>query len=308
MLYVYNLVCDHMYSGVPSRFWSNSYLMYFFVMSNASTICIIEWMLQKYAKECPNIVRLYGNSLEHKVFPTLGKHFSKRASAREYRPDPELKDISVHNLMRLEDKPLSEEIRRFDELFRKYEAGEYEPTLGDLKKYRRLTSEASQMEVKQHHVIFCTTAVAASPRLIKACSGNIQQLIIDEAGMCTEPESLAAIISTKAKQVVLIGDHMQLQPVLKSKYAAELGLEKSLFERYSDRANMLRIQYRMVRIFQVMPNKLFRNKPFFLNWETCTKVLHVLSSIQEYASFHQINFTKVNFGQSLLRSGTSRTL
>ncbi|XP_056018047.1 helicase with zinc finger domain 2-like isoform X3 [Ostrea edulis] len=213
--------------------------------NNKSVDLVAKWMLQKYAKECPNIVRLYGNSLEHKVFPTLGKHFSKRASAREYRPDPELKDISVHNLMRLEDKPLSEEIRRFDELFRKYEAGEYEPTLGDLKKYRRLTSEASQMEVKQHHVIFCTTAVAASPRLIKACSGNIQQLIIDEAGMCTEPESLAAIIATKAKQVVLIGDHMQLQPVLKSKYAAELGLEKSLFERYSNRANMLRIQYRM---------------------------------------------------------------
>lgn len=32
--------------------------------------------------------------------------------------------------------------------------------------------------------------------------------------MCTEPETLAPIISSKAEQVVLIGDHKQLQPVV----------------------------------------------------------------------------------------------
>ncbi|XP_061168139.1 helicase with zinc finger domain 2-like [Saccostrea echinata] len=213
--------------------------------NNKSVDMVARWMLQKYDKECPDIVRLYGNSLECKVFPILGKYFSKRASSREYKPDPALKDVSVHNLIRLEDKPFSEEIRRFDELFRKYDLGEYEPTLADLKKYRKLTSEATQMEIMQHHVIFCTTAVATSPRFIKALSGEIRQLIIDEAGMCTEPESVAAVIATKAKQVVLIGDHKQLRPVLKSSHAAELGLEKSLFERYSERATMLRIQYRM---------------------------------------------------------------
>lgn len=203
-------------------------------------------MLQTYGKECPDIVRLYGSSLENKVFPTLGKYFSKRASAKESKPDPALEEISVHNLIRLEDKPYSEDVGRFDQLFRKYDSNEYEPTLKDLKKYRKLISEATKTELKHHHVIFCTTSVATSPRFIKALSGNIQQLIIDEAGMCTEPESIAAIISTKAKQVVLIGDHKQLQPVLKSSYAAELGLERSLFERYSDRATMLQIQYRMV--------------------------------------------------------------
>ncbi|XP_062574963.1 helicase with zinc finger domain 2-like [Saccostrea cucullata] len=213
--------------------------------NNKSVDLVARWMLQKYGEECPDIVRLYGNSLESKVFPTLGKYFSKRASSKEYKPDPMLENISVHNLIRLEDKPFSEEIRRYDELFRKYELGEYEPTLADLKKYRKWTSEATQTEIKQHHVIFCTTAVATSPRFIKALSGEIRQLIIDEAGMCTEPESVAAVIATKATQVVLIGDHKQLRPVLKSSHAAELGLEKSLFERYSERATMLRIQYRM---------------------------------------------------------------
>jgi superfamily I DNA and/or RNA helicase len=203
-------------------------------------------MLEKYAKECPDIVRLYGNSLENKAFPTLGKYFSKRASAKESRPNSALETISVHNLIRSKNRPFAEDIARFDQLFRKYESQEYEPTLQDLKKYKKIISEATQTEIKCHHVIFCTTAVATSPRFIKALGCKIQQLIIDEAGMCTEPESIAAIIASKAKQVVLIGDHKQLQPVLKSSYAAELGLKRSLFERYSDRATMLQIQYRMV--------------------------------------------------------------
>ena len=216
---------------------------------NAFFFLCTGWMIQKYGKECPDIVRLYGNSLENKDFPTLGKYFSSRGSERDSKPDPKLMEISVHRLIRLEDKPNSEEIRKFDDLFQKYSEGEYEPTLENLKTYRRITSLAAQEELKQHRVIFCTTAVATSPRFIKALTGNIQQLIIDEAGMCTEPESIAAIIATKAQQVVLIGDHKQLRPVLKSTHAAKLGLETSLFERYSDRANMLQIQYRMVRIF-----------------------------------------------------------
>ena len=38
------------------------------------------------------------------------------------------------------------------------------------------------------------------------------QCIIDEAGMTTEPEAIVAL--SQAEQAVLIGDHMQLQPVV----------------------------------------------------------------------------------------------
>nr|XP_022316697.1 helicase with zinc finger domain 2-like [Crassostrea virginica] len=169
--------------------------------NNKSVDLVARWMIQKYGKECSDIVRLYGNSLENKDFPTLGKYFSVRGSERDSKPDPKLMDISVHRLIRLEDKPNSEEIRKFDDLFQKYSKREYEPTLENLKTYRRITSLVAQEELKQHRVIFCTTAVATSPRFIKALTGNIQQLIIDEAGMCTEPESIAAIIATKAQQI-----------------------------------------------------------------------------------------------------------
>ena len=64
--------------------------------------------------------------------------------------------------------------------------------------------------------------------------------------MCMELESLVPITFSRAKQVVLIGDHKQLQPVVKDQQAMTLGLNISMFERLSDRAKMLKLQYRMV--------------------------------------------------------------
>lgn len=71
--------------------------------------------------------------------------------------------------------------------------------------------------------------------------------------MCPEPHCLVPIVASKAEQVVLIGDHKQLRPIIKCKEAAEMGLEKSLFEKQWLSENtqevekvMLKRQYRMV--------------------------------------------------------------
>lgn len=55
------------------------------------------------------------------------------------------------------------------------------------------------------------------------------------------------IVFSKARQVVLIGDHKQLQPVILDDVAKKLGLNVSMFERLSTRSIMLELQYRMVR-------------------------------------------------------------
>ena len=47
-------------------------------------------------------------------------------------------------------------------------------------------------------------------------------------------------------QVVLIGDHKQLRPIITNQVVKDLGMEKSLFERHSKKAIMLETQYRMV--------------------------------------------------------------
>ena len=102
-------------------------------------------------------------------------------------------------------------------------------------------------ELVNYDVILCTCATSASPRL--TLGTNVNQIVIDEGGMCMEPECLVPLVSFKgANQVVLIGDHKQLQPIVFNTVAKNLGLEKSLFERYKDRALMLTEQYRMVRI------------------------------------------------------------
>lgn len=64
--------------------------------------------------------------------------------------------------------------------------------------------------------------------------------------MCKEPESLVPIVSSRAQQVVLIGDHKQLQPIILEKRAKNFGLGRSMFERYASDAVMLTTQYRMV--------------------------------------------------------------
>jgi len=76
--------------------------------------------------------------------------------------------------------------------------------------------------------------------------GWMFQVIIDECGMCKEVESLVPIVSCRPQQVVLIGDHRQLQPIIIDKTAQSFGLDRSLFERYATSAHMLTIQYRMV--------------------------------------------------------------
>ena len=78
--------------------------------------------------------------------------------------------------------------------------------------------------------------------------------------MCLEPESLVPITSSGARQVVLIGDHKQLQPVIQDHVAKSLGLNVSMFERHSHRAMMLKLQYRMVSgrvkcIYQLKPDR-----------------------------------------------------
>ena len=71
-------------------------------------------------------------------------------------------------------------------------------------------------------------------------------MIVDECGMSREAETLVAIVSSRASHVVLVGDHKQLKPVILDQISAELGLNRSLIERYAQQVIMLTTQYRMI--------------------------------------------------------------
>jgi len=78
------------------------------------------------------------------------------------------------------------------------------------------------------------------------------QIVVDESAMCTEPETLIPLVgfSPKIERIVLIGDHKQLQPIIKCQAAKKAQLDKSLFQRYAEKHSvqmiMLTEQYRMV--------------------------------------------------------------
>ncbi len=92
------------------------------------------------------------------------------------------------------------------------------------------------------------------------------QVLVDESTQSTEPECLIPIVRS-AKQVVLIGDHCQLPPVIMNKQAAMAGLSRSLFERLLLIGRMrpesglhpirLEVQYRMHPCLSEFPSNLF---------------------------------------------------
>ncbi|KAL3868675.1 hypothetical protein ACJMK2_041453 [Sinanodonta woodiana] len=232
--------------------------------SNKSVDHVARWAM-KLEDICPKIVRLYGHSIEAMDYPIPGSNFATKRSMRSLKADETLHNISVHHLIRKTGKPFAEQIREFD---RRFIHANYIPNCDEVSKYMSLIIQATVEELQQYEVIMCTTSVATSPKLMKGT--NICQLIIDEAGMCPEPQCMAPIIANNVKQVILIGDHKQLRPIIKCKSAASLGMNKSLFERYAEdmkstnykrnvKYSFLNMQCRMHPELCEFPSKTFYN-------------------------------------------------
>ena len=129
-------------------------------------------------------------------------------------------------------------------------------------RYIELIQETEQAVLKDHcDVVLCTCnetcsrrfSILTSIRRYSTLRNKVSQVIIDECGMANEPETIAA--ASICDHVVLIGDHKQLQPVVKYNPAKECGLARSLFQRYADNEKYLvklDIQYRMVSTLRMI--------------------------------------------------------
>ncbi|KAG8080500.1 hypothetical protein GUJ93_ZPchr0007g6178 [Zizania palustris] len=88
---------------------------------------------------------------------------------------------------------------------------------------------------------------------------RFRQVLIDESTQATEPECLIPLV-LGVKQVVLVGDHCQLGPVIMCKKAARAGLAQSLFERLvilGVKPFRLQVQYRMHPCLSDFPSNCF---------------------------------------------------
>ena len=136
----------------------------------------------------------------------------------------------------------------------KNEVGEL--TDRDQKKYMALRTRTEREILQAADVICCTCVGAGDPRLKNF---RFRQVVIDEATQAIEAEALIPL-TMGAKQIVFVGDHCQLGPVVMCKTAAKSGLTQSLFERLvliGLRPNRLQVQYRMHPILSEFPSNMF---------------------------------------------------
>ncbi|XP_071941737.1 3'-5' exoribonuclease HELZ2-like [Antedon mediterranea] len=212
-----------------------------------------------YLKRFPGlpIVRVYSETIEKKDFPLpWEKNVGKKADIQS-STDPDHVNVALHHLIRTGDNSKSAEICKLDREFRRLRP-ETVVTEETRSRYLKLIDSAKEEELKKYKIILATCNSAGSNCVKEYCS--IIQCIIDEAGMCSEPESLIPLVMCSPYQVVLIGDHKQLRPIIKEKHAEDLGLGISLLERYEARTMMLTIQYRMHQKICEFPSSAFYDK------------------------------------------------
>ncbi|CAK4078756.1 unnamed protein product [Aphanomyces euteiches] len=160
--------------------------------------------------------------------------------------------LTLHTMIKSLASPDKADLRKLMQL--KEDQGELSSQ--DEKRFKALKRNAER-EILQAADVICTTCVGAGdPRL---SNFRFRQVLIDEATQATEPECLIPIVQG-AKHVVMVGDHMQLGPVVMNKKAAKAGLNQSLFDRLirlQHRPFRLRVQYRMHPCLSEFPSNMF---------------------------------------------------
>ena len=193
------------------------------------------------------------DQLAEKIHSTGLKVVRLAAKSRE-NVDSNVEDLCLHNMVRSlgSDRGYRSELRKLFKL--KDTVGEL--SASDERKFRTL-SRRLERELLQNADVICSTCVGAGdPRLR---SFRFRTVLIDEATQATEPECLIPVING-CKQLVLVGDHCQLGPVVMCKKAAKAGLSQSLFERLVVLGNhplRLQVQYRMHPCLSAFPSNTF---------------------------------------------------
>ncbi|KAK7481622.1 hypothetical protein BaRGS_00027138 [Batillaria attramentaria] len=189
------------------------------------------------------------DQLTEKIHKTGLKVVRLCAKSREAIDSP-VSFLALHNQIRSMDSV--PELSKLQQL--KDETGELSST--DEKRYRALKKQCEKELLQAADVICCTCVGAGDPRLAKM---QFRSVLIDESTQATEPECMIPVI-LGCRQLILVGDHCQLGPVVMCKKAARAGLSQSLFERLvvlGIRPIRLQVQYRMHPALSAFPSNIF---------------------------------------------------
>lgn len=189
------------------------------------------------------------DQLTEKIHKTNLKVVRVCAKSREAIDSP-VSFLAMHNQIR--NMKSNTELHKLQQL--KDETGEL--SVSDDKRYRMLKRQAERELLEAADVISCTCVGAGDPRLSRI---KFHSMLIDESMQSTEPECMVPVV-LGAKQLILVGDHCQLGPVVMCKKAAKAGLSQSLFERLvvlGIRPFRLEVQYRMHPELSQFPSNFF---------------------------------------------------
>ncbi|KAF5380175.1 hypothetical protein D9615_006214 [Tricholomella constricta] len=150
---------------------------------------------------------------------------------------------------------------------------------GDTNENNRLAKKA-QERVKAAVLVFTTCAGAGLGTLRKV---DFDIAIIDEASQITEPCALIPLVKG-VKRGILVGDHVQLRPIV-GKMGAALQFDISLLERlYTHvekpqmRKTMLDVQYRSPRELMAFPSREFYDNKLQTGLTDTEGIVDVLST------------------------------
>ncbi|CAI2297044.1 unnamed protein product [Caenorhabditis sp. 36 PRJEB53466] len=186
--------------------------------------------------------------LAEKIHKTGLKVVRLCARSRE-NTDTTVQFLTLHHQMRVMAGP---ELQKLIQL--KEEIGEL--VQKDHERFTQLKRVKEHELLAAADVICCTCSTAADARLKQI---RTRTVLIDESTQATEPEILISIVRG-VRQLILVGDHCQLGPVVTCKKAAVAGLSQSLFERLillGIRPFRLQVQYRMHPVLSEFPSNAF---------------------------------------------------
>lgn len=126
----------------------------------------------------------------------------------------------------------------------------------DLRKWARELEHKLTRDVVSETKVIVSTLVGASHEDLSRL--NFDTVVIDESSQALEAESWIAVL--KGKRLVLVGDHKQLSPTVKSRKAQELGLSTTLMDKLiyrSPEVYLLNEQYRMHQRIMSFSNQKF---------------------------------------------------
>ncbi|XP_058639148.1 helicase with zinc finger domain 2 isoform X2 [Onychostoma macrolepis] len=213
--------------------------------SNKSVDIVAEQLLKLKGVLKP--LRIYCDQMEMREYPYTDSDLKLcRKSLRDEKPNEELKNITLMYLVRKPENPFSVQIKNFE----RQKLSEDQVDI-----YRKQLKEAHKHEIQKYDVVLCTCSSALKPEILAVM--DFRQILIDECAMATEPEAFIPLVSYNPKQIVLLGDHQQIRPIVQCALVKKMGMQQSLFERYMDLAIMLDTQYRMHEAICRFPSKEF---------------------------------------------------